>query len=238
MLAAGALLAAGAGCGDGGGGLEAKAREAGRQRARQAAGAAREAGLSEEVAALIGDAAGAAGKTFTVTYDTGGGSRATLTQAPPRRRFDVTLPDGTARATLVNEAGSFACEKRTGAWACRASAQPPPDVGPFAATDLERTIGSLSTAHATFDLRVERREVAGVEARCLVTDRKASAADDPALGARGVLCVAASGATLVLDQPGQALTAVSYRDEADEAAFSLPGPVATTTLSPAPPSTG
>ena len=234
VVAIAALLAAGAGCG--GGGPEAQAREVGRQRSSQAAGAAREAGLPEDAAELIGDAAGAVGRTFTVTYDTGGGGRATLTQAPPRRRFEITLPDGTTRATLVNDQGSFACERRAGPWTCLPSREPEADVGPFAATDLERTIGSLSTAQATFVLRVEPRQVAGVEARCLVTDRKASAADDPALGARGVLCVAPSGAALVLDQPGQALTAVSYRDGADEAAFSLPGPLATT--STAPPSTG
>lgn len=232
-LAAVALLAAGAGCRDEGSGLEAKAREAGRQRAQQARQAAREAGLPEAVAAVIADAAGAVGRSFTVTYDTGDGGRATLVQSPPRRRFDVTLRDGTTRTTLVNEQGSFACEQRSGAWTCLTSRDPPPDVSSFAATDLERTIGSLSTAQASFDLRVEPRRVGGADARCLITERKPEAAADPALAERGVLCVSSSGAVLSIDQPDQALTAVDYRDGADRAAFSLPGPVVTTTTGPA-----
>lgn len=224
-----------AGCGSGGGGLEGKARDAGRERARQASAAAKDAGLPDEVAAVIGDAAGAVGQTFTVTYDTGGGGRATLVQAPPLRRFDIASPDGVVRRTLVNEQGSFACEQRTGAWTCAASADPPPEVGPFAATDLERTIGSLSSAQASFDLRVERRRLAGVDARCLVTERKPSAAGDPALGERGALCIAPSGAALSIDQPGQALTAIAYEAGVEDGAFFLPGPLPTTTSSPRPP---
>ena len=235
-LAAAALIA-GAACTSRSGGLERRAEDAGRQRAEQAQQAARAAGLPDDVADVIGDAAGATGRTFTVTYDTGEGGRATLVQDPPRRRFDVTIPGGTTRATLVNEAGSFACEQRGGDWTCLPSSERLPEVGPFAATDLERTIGSLSTARATFDLRVERRPVAGVGARCLVTERKASAAADPSLGQRGELCVAPSGAALVIDQPGQALTAVAYEDRADAGAFTLPGRLATTTTG-APPPTG
>lgn len=234
-LAAGALLIA-AGCVSDGGGLQGKAREVGRQRARQAAQVARDAGLSEDIATLVGDAAGAVGQTFTVTYDTGDGGRATLVQDPPLRRFDVVLPNGTTRTSLVNEAGAFSCEQQAGTWTCAPSLDPPPDVGPFSASAMERTIGSLSSAQASFDLRVERREVAGVDARCLVTERKPSAASDPALGERGVLCVAPSGATLVIDQPDQRLTALAYEDRADAGSFALPAPVATSTSDP--PTTG
>ena len=232
VLATMALLAGAPGCGGGGGGLAEKARDVGRQRAEQARAAAREAGLADDVAAVIADAAGAVGRSFTVTYDTGDGGRATLAQAPPRRRFDLSRPGAPTRATLVNEQGSFACELRDQAWSCLPSREPPPEVGPFAATDLERTIGSLSAARATYDLRVEPRRLAGVDARCLVTDRKPSAAGDPALGEQGTLCVAPSGAALAIDQPGQRLTAIEYADGADPATFALPGPVATTTAAP------
>jgi hypothetical protein len=71
--------------------------------------------------------------------------------------------------------------------------------------------------------------VAGIDARCLVTERKASAEPDPALGERGLLCIADSGAAVTIDQPGQALTAVAYEEKADERAFALPGPLVTTT---------
>lgn len=228
-MASVALLGGLQGCSAGDGGLAGKAQEVGRRRAEQARATAKEAGLPDDVAAVIADAAGATGRTFTVTYDTGDGGRAMLTQAPPRRRFDLARPGGPTRATLVNEAGSFACEQREDGWTCLPSRQPPPEVGPFAATDLERTIGSLSVARITYDLRVEPRRIAGVDARCLVTERKPSAAGDPALGERGTLCVAPSGAALVIDQSGQRLTAVEYRDGADAGAFTLPGPLATTT---------
>ena len=237
-VAAAALLAAGsatgAGCGGGGGGLEGRARQAGRQRAKQAQQAARDAGLAPPVASVIGDAAGAVGQAFTVTYDTGGGGRATRDRAPPRRRVDVTRPSGVTSRTLVNEEGSFACEQRGSAWTCSPSSDPPPEIGPFAATDLERTIGSLSSSQASFDLRVERRQVAGTDARCLVTERKPSAAGDPTLGERGVLCIAPTGAVLSIDQPGQALTAVAYGTDVEEGAFALPGPLLTTTSAPRP----
>ena len=234
VLTAVALLVPASGCVGGRGGLGEKARQVGRQRAEQARAAAKEAGLPDDVAGVIADAAGAVGRTFTVTYDTGDGGRATLAQAPPRRRFDVSRPGGPTRASLVNEQGSFACEQRDGTWTCLPSREPPPEVGPFAATDLERTIGSLSAARITYDLRVETRLVAGVEARCLVTERKPSASGDAALGERGTLCVAPSGAALAIDQPDQRLTAVGYADDVDAAAFVLPGPLATTTTA-APP---
>ncbi len=234
VLASVALVASASGCGDGDDGLGERARDVGRRRAEQARATAEEAGLPDDVAALIADAAGAVGRTFTVTYDTGDGGRATLAQAPPRRRLVLARPGGVTRATLVNEQGSFACEQREGAWTCLPSREPPPEVAAFAATDLERTIGSLSAARVTYDLRVEPRRLAGVEARCLVTERKPSAAGDPALGERGTLCVAPSGAALAIDQPGQRLTAVEYADDADPATFILPGPVATTTLAPPP----
>ena len=232
VLASVALLGGALGCSAGGDGLAGKAQEVGRRRAEQARATAEEAGLPGDVAAVIADAAGAAGRTFTVTYDTGDGGRATLAQAPPLRRFDLSRPGGPTRTTLVNEQGSFACEQREPTWTCLPSRQPPPEVGPFAATDLERTIGSLSAARVTYDLRIEPRRIAGVDARCLVTQRKPSAAGDPALGERGTLCVAPSGAALDIDQPGQRLTAVEYADRADPTAFVLPGPVATTTAGP------
>lgn len=232
VLVALALLAGAPGCVGTGGGLSGKARDVGRQRSEQARETAEEAGLAGDVVDVIADAAGAVGRTFTVTYDLGDGGRATLVQAPPRRRFEVSRPGAATRATLVNEEGSFACERREQSWACLPSSEPPPDIGPFAASDLERTIGSLSAARVTYDMRVEPRQVAGVEARCLVTERKPSAAGDPALGERGSLCIAPSGAALSIEQPGQRLTALEYEDDADGAAFALPGPLVTTTVAP------
>ena len=231
VLSALALLVSASACVGGQGGLDERARDVGGLRAEQARATAKEAGLADDVIGVIADAAGAVGRTFTVTYDTGDGGRATVAQAPPRRRFDVSRPGAPTRATLVNERGSFACEQRDVTWACLPSRGPPPEVGPFAATDLERTIGSLSAARISYDLRVATRLLAGVDARCLVTERKPSAAGDPALGERGTLCVAPSGAVLAVDQPGQRLTAVEYSDDVDATTFVLPGPLATTTTS-------
>jgi len=46
------------------------------------------------------------------------------------------------------------------------------------------------------------------------------------------LCIAPSGAVVALDQPGQALTAVAYEDDANDAVLSLPGPLAAPPASP------
>ena len=219
-LAVLAAIAGLSGCG-GDTGVGAKAREAAAERAAQARSVASDAGLGSDVADLIGDAVGAGGQTFTVTYDDGAGAISTLVQDPPRRRLDVRK-DEVIRAAFVIERGTFSCTQTQGAWVCGPSTSAPPAIGPFAATDLERTISNLTAARATYDFTTESRPLAGTSARCLVTTRKPEAAADPALGDRGVLCIAKSGAVLLVEAPGQALRAVSYRASTDDRAFDLP----------------
>jgi hypothetical protein len=203
------------------GGLADQARKSAEERSEQARSVATEAGLGSDVADLIGDAVGAGGQSYTVTYDDGAGAVTTLVQDPPRRRLDVRK-DEVIRSAFVIERGTFACTQNRGAWTCAPSSTAPPAIGPFAATDLERTISNLTAAKATYDFTTETRSVAGTTARCLVTTRKPEAAADPALGERGVLCIAKSGAVLLVDAPGQALRAVSYRATTEDRAFDLP----------------
>lgn len=232
LVAAVAAVALGtAGC-RAGGGLAGKARSVAAERRAQAARAARDAGLGEEVAAFLGTAAAAVGERFTVVYGSGDGGTVTVAQDPPRRRVDVAggKLGGVVRTAVVNDDGSFSCERRDGAASCVPSSTPPPEVGPFAPTDLERTVSSLSAGSRSFQIEVVRRTVAGAAASCLVTTRRPDVAADPDLAPRGELCIARStGAPLLVDQPDQRLTASSYRPSVAEDAFRLPAPVATTT---------
>jgi hypothetical protein len=225
------VAAVAGGCG-GDGGLRAKARDVGRERSSQAARLARDAGLGGDVAAFLATAAGAVGHAFTVEYDTGDGGRLTVAQDPPARRVDVTGGQigAVVRTSLVNEDGAFSCERRDGATACLPSKDPPPPVGPFAATDLERTVSSLTSGLHSYVITVVPRDIAGVTARCLVTTRRPEAAGDADLGERGELCVApTTGAPLLVDQPGQHLAALSYRPAVAAKTFALPGPLVTST---------
>jgi hypothetical protein len=225
-----AIAGAAAGCG-GDGGLRGKAEGVGRERAEQARRLARDAGLGEDVGSFLATAAGAVGHAFTVEYDTGDGGRLTVDQDPPLRRVDVTGGQlgPIVRSSLVNEDGAFSCERRDGTTACLPTNEPPPAVGPFSATDLERTVSSLTTAQRSYTIVVEHRSLASAAATCLVTTRRPEAAADADLGERGELCVAeTTGAPLLVDQPGQHLAAVTYRAGVRKDVFRLPGPLVTT----------
>jgi hypothetical protein len=212
-------------------GLEGAARATGEERAAQARRLAHDAGLGDDVGAFLATAAGAVGRSFTVEYDTGDGGRVTVAQDPPRRRVDLTGGSlaSTVRTAVVNGDGSFSCEKTGDSTSCVPAADPPPTVGPFASTDLERTVSSLGASVRSFTITVEPRVVVATPASCLVTVRRPEVPPDPDLGARGELCVARStGAPLLIDQPEQHLSAVRYRVGVAAGAFTLPGPLVTT----------
>jgi hypothetical protein len=218
-----AVVAAGA-CG-GGSGLAGRARAVGADREKQARKVAADAGLGADVQDVVGRAAAAAARAFVVAYDSPDGARTTVSQDPPSKRVDVTggpTGQGIVRTALVNANGSFACEKVADRWTCRTSAAPPPALGGFDPANLKSTVDQLSAARLTYDFRVEHRTVAGTAATCLVTERKPGA---PGTGGQmGRLCVAASGAPLLVEQPGQTLTAVSYSTTVPKATFDLPAP--------------
>lgn len=204
-------------------GLAGQTRSVAADREGQARRVAADAGLGPDVQDVVGRAASAAARAFVVAYDSPDGARTTVSQDPPSKRVDVTGGpggQGIVRTALVNTKGSFACEKVADRWTCRRSATAPPVLGSFDPSNLKSTVDQLSASRRSYDFRIEHRTVAGTAATCLVTERKPGA---PGTGGQvGRLCVAANGAPLLIAQPGQTLTAVSYSTTVPKATFDLP----------------
>lgn len=197
------------------------------QRGDQIADAARDAGLSEDVAEVLALAAAEVDGTFRVAYelddpDSDGLLRVAITQRPPDRRLDVVRPDGTADATIAADDASYQCSRADGAWRCELLTEAPGEGGLFEEGAMQRLVDSLIAASSSYEFSTERRRLVGVEAHCLVTRLRADAPDDPTLGAEGTLCVSAEGARLLSEVPSGSLRATEYDTEIPDEAFRLP----------------
>jgi hypothetical protein len=191
------------------------------QRADQARRAAADAGLPRDVQDLLARAAGAAAKRFTVTYRTGDGSTAVLTQRPPRRRVDLQVGDVT-RTLIDREDGSWSCLLADKQWKCQKATSTPVELSPFSAGDVERTVDQLAASRATYTFRVEHRRVADTAATCLVTTLRPDAPHDATQAPLGELCLSPEGAPLVSRGGTEELVATRYRTSAPASAFTLP----------------
>lgn len=219
------VLAVATACGDDG------APSASTARAKQVRDAARGAGLPDDVADLLADAAGVVGSTFRVTYDLGGpsGGTAVLTQDPPRRRVDLNTQvegDDVTRALITEPDGTTVCERAAGKWTCHAgSASDASTPSAFGSDQVSQVVGDLKTATDAYDFRVASRTVAGVEARCLVTELKPGKHPTADLGAKGTLCISAEGVPLLVETPAASLRALTYRTDVPGDAFDPPAAV-------------
>lgn len=210
-------------CGDDDGSADA----AGETRADQVREALAESGLADDVVEVLALAAAGTDGTFRVAYELagtdGGTQRVELTQRPPDRRLEVTNPDGTADATIA-VGGSFHQCQRDETWSCT-------EVGPSAvptggALDpdaVERLATSLTEDVDRYDLSVEHRQVAGVEATCLVAALRPGVDAAPDDGAAGTICVSPEGAVVLTERSSETLEAVDYSSEVSDEAFTLPG---------------
>lgn len=220
VAVAGALvLTVLAGCGD-------DTPSAGEARADQARAAADAAGLPDDVADVLADAAAAVDATYRVVYELAGAdgarSRVTVTQRPPDLRVDVEADDGTLDATIDVDGRSHQCVRPPdGEWACEELGRPPEAAG-FDDAAVDELAAALASAVGDYDIAVDERDVADVQTRCIVTRLRADASGDAALGDDGALCVADTGAILLVERPTGTLRALEYGTEVDDAAFDLP----------------
>ena len=211
------------GCGDDGGGAAA-------QRADQIRTAAADAGLPDEVGDLLASAAASVGEVFRVTYELGGdaGGTAVVTQDPPRRRVDLNATVGgrpVTRALLVDGEEATVCERVDARWACRAGGSDDEIPGAFGDAQVDQAVRDLEAARGAYDFRLAGREVAGVEARCLVTELRPGRRPTADLGRKGTLCLSPEGVPLLVETPVASLRAVRYEREVDGAAFRAPAEV-------------
>lgn len=217
LLAALGLLAGA--CGD-------DAPGAGEARADQAREAAAAAGLGDDVADVLALAASSVDGTFRVVYeleDPGGGTRrVAVTQRPPDRRVDVTSADGTRDATIDVDGRTRSCTQPPGGeWVCEELGRPTAETA-FDQAAVDALAEALAGAVDDYAITVEQREVAGTDAECIVTRLRSDAAGDPALGSEGTLCVAPTGAVLLVERPVGTLRALEHSTDVDDAAFELP----------------
>ena len=208
----------GAACGDDAGPGEARADQV-----RQAAAAA---GLDDEVADFLALAARGATATYEATFPgPDEGTTLVVANRPPDRRVDVLRGDDVTEVRLVLDGEALECrpdEESGRIETCDrtdALVEPP---GMFDTVTLDRLTTALGERRDDFEFRIERRDVAGVEATCLVTERRPGrrAAE---LGERGEICVSAEGALLRVEQDGETLEATTYSTDIPEGTFERPG---------------
>lgn len=195
---------------------------AGDERADQVREAVEAAGLDDDVVDVLAAAAGVVDSTHRVTYEIDG-QVVVVTQRPPDRRVDVRSADGTVDATFSVGGRAIACTDPAGdePWRCDDLGRPAADSGfdPAAVSELASTLASSAVA---YEFTVEERELVGTAARCLVTSLRPGATADPSLGDTGTLCIADTGAILLVERPAGTLRATSYSADVPDDAFEVP----------------
>ena len=217
LVLAAVLVSCGTGCGDDPG--------SGDERAEQARQAALDAGLDREVADFLGLAARGVTATYQASYPgPDDGTTLVVANRPPDRRVDLLRGDDVTEVRLVLDGEAFECTPDADSGrieTCErtdALVEPP---GVFTASALDRLTAALTERRDDFEFRLEQRDIAGVEATCLVTERR-RAADDGAPSGRGEICVSAEGALLRVEQGGETLEATSYTTEIPDGTFERP----------------
>jgi hypothetical protein len=194
-------------------------------RADQVREAVAEAGLPDDVRDFLVLAVGSADATYRVTYqiDDGTGVReVTVAQDPPNHRLDVMNTDGSADSTIRLDDEVHQCHRDGGAWECGRVDVVPPGGGAFDEEALAERAAALADRADDYEFSVESRQLAGVDASCLVTTLAEGHPADPALGEAGTLCVSPEGAVLLVESGGTRQAATAYSTELPDDAFLLP----------------
>lgn len=206
-----AALLAGCGGDDDGPGL-------GEERADQARRAALAAGLDEEVADFLGLLARGDTATYEVRFPgPAEDTELVVRNRPPDRRVDVVQDGEVVEVRQVVDGEAFTCTPEDdGGFGCERTDALVEGPGLFTSGALDRLGAALAERRTDYTFAVEGRDVAGVEARCLVTERR-EGRDDPALGAVGTICAAPTGVVVLVDQGTESVEALAYGTEVDEA---------------------
>lgn len=208
------LVAALAACGDEG-------SDVARARAEQAREAAIDAGLESDVADYLGLAARGDTATYRVTYPgPTEGTELVVTNRPPDRRVDVVVDGETTETRLAVDGQAYECRPGEG---CERTDAFVPAPGVFTEGAVEELRSSLLERTEDFVFEIQVQPVAGVEATCLVTRIRAGR-ERPELGSGGTICLAPSGAVLLVDRDDERFEALDYEATVDDAAFRLPDP--------------
>ncbi len=187
----------------------------GGRRADQIRAAARTAHVSDKVAEVLALAARGASATFQVTYEGTGGSSLTVSQQPPNHRIDVVTAGLLVQSQVVRGTVAYRCalpkDGQPGDHLrCTRAQGSLPGAGGFSAEALQTFTDELLASADQFDLSVERRTIAEVDATCLIAAPKAGTPIDPSGPGAETICLSPDGAQLLLDSGGQRAVASSY----------------------------
>lgn len=200
--------------------------DVGEDRAQQVREAALEAGLPEDVADVLALAARGATATFQLTYPGEDGAEIVVSQDPPNRRVDVLDAGLIVRSQVVRGEVSYTCVVPEGGrpgddLECERSSGAVPASGTFTAEALEDFAVDLADSRDAMDFTVESREVAGVDATCLVTAPVAGTPIDGEGPGVDTICLAPDGAQLLVDAGGERVVAESYRTSVPAGTFDV-----------------
>lgn len=197
------------------------------ERADQVREAALDAGLPAEVADVLALAARGATATFQLTYEGIDGASITVSQDPPNRRVDALTDGLIVQSQLVRGNVGYLCELPDDGQPgdpldCRRTEGAIPADGAFTPDALSTFTDELSAVSGDFDLTVERRTVAGVEATCLITAPTAGTPIDGTTPGVDSICLSEDGAQLLVDSGGERVVASMYSTEVPDGTFDLP----------------
>lgn len=194
----------------------------GSERADQVRAAALEAGLPENVADVLALAARGTTATYRITYAGTDGAEVVVSQDPPDHRLDVVTGGVVVESRVLRDGVGYRCQLEEGATLdCERSEAAVDAPGAFTDVALDRFVEELADGADRFDISVEDRSIAGVDATCLVTAPKAGTPIDGEGPGVDTLCLSPEGVQLLTDAGGERVVASDYSTEVAPDAFEL-----------------
>lgn len=194
-------------------------------RADQARTAALDAGLDDDVADFLALAARGVTATYQATYPgQDGASQILVASRPPDRRVDVLVEGEIVESNLVLDGKSFDCPRdpeEDAIVTCTRTDALVESPGLFTESAIDDLTTALGEWRDDYTFSVETTPIAGVEARCLVTELR-DGREQPQLAASGTLCVSPQGVLLRVVQAGEDLEATEYATEVPDNTFVRP----------------
>jgi hypothetical protein len=196
------------------------------QREDQIRDAAREAGLDDDVADLLALAARGTTARFQLTYEGTGGAALVVSQDPPNHRVDVLTAGLVVESQVVRKGVAYRCE-------LPAEGRPGDDLdctrtdgalevpGAFTDRALQTFTDEMLASADDFDLTVETRTIAEVDATCLIAAPKAGTTLDGTGPNVDTICLSDEGAQLLVDAGGQRVVATAYSTEVPKGTFDV-----------------
>lgn len=196
------------------------------ERADQIRDAAQEAGLTDDVADVLALAARGTTARFQVTYEGTGGAALVVSQDPPNHRVDVLTAGLIVESQVVRDGVAYRCALPTDGrpgddLECTRTEGALEGPGLFSDAALATFTDEMLASVDDFDLTVEPRTIADVDATCLVAAPKAGTTLDGTGPGVDTICLSDDGAQLLVDAGGQRVVATGYSTDVPKGTFDV-----------------